>query len=442
MEIFFIYGFMHQFKYRNGKLFCESVDLDEVAGRYGTPCYVYSANTMRENYRRLVEGLAGLDVRVCYAMKANSNLAVLRLFANLGASFDLVSGGEIRRVLAAGGDIGTSVFAGVGKTAGEIELALRHGIFSFHVESEPELERIDAVAGRLGMRAPVAVRVNPDVDAGTHAKITTGKSENKFGVPFESAADVYRRAAELENLEIRGVQIHIGSQITGIDPFVAAVEKLRPLVTQLKAEYGIRYFSIGGGVGIVYEAALASGEAAWWDDEAGGKGLLTPERYGRALAPLLKDLDLEILLEPGRYMVGNAGVLLTRVEHVKRSPGRNFVIVDAAMNDLLRPAMYEAFHEIVPVAEKAGGATFEADVVGPICETGDCFAKRRRLPEVGEGDRLAVLSAGAYGYVMAGRYNTRSMPAEVLVDGDRTAEVAARETFERIVANEKIPEFL
>ncbi len=431
---------MHQFKYRNGKLFCEEVDLGEIAGRHGTPCYVYSAGTMRDNYRRLTGGLSGLNARVCYAMKANSSLAVLRVFANLGASFDLVSGGEIRRVLAAGGDLGGSVFAGVGKTVEEIELALRNGIFSFHVESEAELERIDRVAGRLGMRAPVAARVNPDVDAGTHAKITTGKSENKFGVAYAQAEAFYRRAAELENLEIRGVQIHIGSQITRLDPFVAAVKKMLPLVRRLKETYGIRYFSVGGGVGIEYDRALASGEAAWWQAEDGGAGLLTPEKYGEALTPLLRDLDLEILLEPGRFLTGNAGVLLTTVEHVKRNPGRNFVIVDAAMNDLLRPAMYEAFHEIVPLAQSDG--SFEADVVGPICETGDCFGKGRRLPEVAEGDRLALLSAGAYGFVMAGRYNTRPMPAEVLVDGDRSAEVTARETYEQILANESIPDFL
>ncbi len=431
---------MHEFKYRDHKLFCESVDLRELAGRHGTPCYVYSAGTIRENYRRLAQSLEGLNVRICYAMKANSNLAVLRLFSKLGASFDLVSGGEIRRVLKAGGDIGTSVFAGVGKTSEEIELALRNGVFSFHVESEPELERIDRIAGKLKLKAPVAVRVNPDVDAGTHAKITTGKSENKFGIPFDRAPDVYRLAANLKNVEIRGVQIHIGSQITKTEPFVAAIEKMRPLVEKLKAQYGITYFSIGGGLGIAYDEALASGDPAWWERVDGGKNLLTPERYGRAVVPLLKDLGLEILLEPGRFMVGNAGVLLTRVEHVKRAPDRNFVVVDAAMNDLLRPAMYEAFHEIVPVAENEARIT--ADVVGPICETGDCFAKRRELTGAGEGDVLAVFSAGAYGYVMAGRYNTRPMPSEVLVDGDRAAEVTARETFAQMVANEKIPDFL
>ncbi len=431
---------MHHFKYRDGKLFCEDVALEEIASRHGTPCYVYSAGTMRDNFRRLEESLSGLNVRICYAMKANSNLAVLRVFSGMGAAFDLVSGGEIRRVLAAGGSIGDSVFAGVGKSVEEIELALRNGIFSFHVESEAELERIDEVAGRLGIRAPVAARINPDVDAGTHAKITTGKSDNKFGVAYDSAEAFYRRAAELENLEIRGVQIHIGSQITKLDPFVAAVSKMLPLVRRLKEVYGIRYFSVGGGIGIVYDQALASGEAAWWQDKNGGAELLTPERYGEALTPILRDLDLEILLEPGRFLVGNAGVLLTTVEHVKQNPDRRFVIVDAAMNDLLRPAMYEAFHEIVPLAESDGGA--EADVVGPICESGDCFAKGRRLPEVGEGDRLALLSAGAYGFVMAGRYNTRPMPAEVLVDGGRSAEVTSRETFEQIIANETVPDFL
>ncbi len=431
---------MHEFKYRDQRLVCESVDLDEIAERYGTPVYVYSAATLRNNYRRLEKSLEGLNTRICYALKANSNLAVLRVMANLGASFDLVSGGEIRRVLEAGGRVDRSVFAGVGKTSEEIERALRNGIFSFHVESEPELERIDRIASGIGVKAPVAVRVNPDVDAGTHAKITTGRSENKFGVPFDRAPDVYALAAKLRNIEIRGVQIHIGSQITKTEPFVAAIEKMRPLVTELKQRYGIGYFSIGGGLGIAYESALASGEAAWWEREDGGKHLLTPERYGRAVAPLLRDLDLEILLEPGRFLAGNAGVLLTRVEYVKHSGDRNFVIVDAAMNDLLRPAMYEAYHEIVPVAE--GELAFTADIVGPVCESGDCFAKGRRLAATREGDVMAVLSAGAYGYVMAGRYNTRPMPAEVLVDGDRAAEVTARETFEQLIAHERIPEFL
>ncbi len=433
---------MHHFHYSGQDLHCESADLAAIAKLYGTPTYVYSAATMADNYHRLQRNLSGLDLQICYAMKANSNLAVIRHFANLGAGFDLVSGGELRRVLAAGAKVNTSVFAGVGKTEGEIKLALESGIYAFHVESEPELARINHVAGQLGVKAPIAIRINPDVDAHTHAKITTGKSDNKFGIPLKHAAAAYEAAAKLKNLRIRGVQMHIGSQLTEVGPFVEAVKKVAGFVAELKAAYGIEYFSIGGGMGIVYRDALASGPQSWWDAQPADKRPLTPELYGATLTPLLVPLGLKILLEHGRFMVGNAGVLLARVEHLKRGAGKNFLIVDAAMNDLVRPAMYESFHEIVPVHRDSSRRALVADIVGPICESGDCFAKDRSIQEVGEGELVALMSAGAYGYVMASRYNTRGMPAEVMVNGSAFELVNVRETFESMTAGEKIPAFL
>jgi diaminopimelate decarboxylase len=433
---------MHHFRYVGPNLHCESVDLAAVAALHGTPTYVYSAATMADNYARLQRGLAGLDLQICYAMKANSNLAVLRHFANLGAGFDLVSGGEIRRVIAAGADVKTSVFAGVGKSEAEIALALENGIFAFHVESEPELKRISHVAGRLGLKAPIAIRINPDVDAHTHAKITTGKSDNKFGIPLAAAAAAYEAAARYPHLELKGVQMHIGSQLTSVAPFVEAVRKVAPFVAELKAKHGIKYFSIGGGMGIVYKDALASGQPAWWDAQPADQRPLTPEVYGAALTPLLQPLGLKILLEHGRFMVGNAGVLLARVEHLKRGAGKNFLVVDAAMNDLVRPAMYDSYHEIVPLHRDTSRRALVADIVGPICESGDCFAKDRQIQELGEGELLALMSAGAYGYAMASRYNTRPAAAEVMVHGSAFDLVNARETFEQITANERIPAFL
>jgi diaminopimelate decarboxylase len=433
---------MHHFHYVGPNLHCETVDLAEVARLYGTPTYVYSAATMTDNYARLARSLAGLDIRICYAMKANSNLAVLRLFANLGSAFDLVSGGEIRRVLAAGTDIKGSVFAGVGKTEAEITLALENGIFAFHAESEPELARLNHLAGRLGRKAPVALRVNPDVDAHTHAKITTGRSDNKFGIPLKQAAAAYEAAAQYPHLELKGVQIHIGSQLTTVAPFVEAATKIIPFVAELKARYGIGYFSIGGGMGIVYQEALASGQAAWWAALPAEQRPLTPETYGAALVPLLQPLGLKILVEPGRFLVGNAGALLTRVEHLKRGAAKNFLVVDAAMNDLVRPAMYDSFHEIVPLHRDSSRRALVADVVGPVCESGDCFARDRPMQAVGEGEYLALLSAGAYGYAMASRYNTRPMAAEVMVHGGVFEAVNARETFEQMVTGERIPAFL
>src|SRR3954465_5644658 len=398
---------MHHFHYSGHDLHCESVDLAAVAALYGTPTYVYSAATMEDNYRRLQRGLDGLDVQICFAMKANSNLALLRHFANLGAGFDLVSGGEIRRVVAAGSNVKTSVFAGVGKTEAEIKLALENGIFAFHVESEPELARMNHVAGTMGVKAPIAIRINPDVDAHTHAKITTGKSGNKFGIPLKYAAAAYEAASKYPNLLLKGVQMHIGSQLTSVAPFVEAVEKVAPFVAEVKAKYGIVYFSIGGGMGIVYKDALASGQAAWWDAQPADQRPLTPETYGAALVPLLKPLGLKVLLEHGRFMVGNAGVLLSQVEHLKRGAGKNFLVVDAAMNDLVRPALHESYHKIVPAHRAPSprpvpvhvgylGRAFIVDIVGPICESGDCSSKDRPIQEVGEGSSIAFMSTSAY----------------------------------------------
>jgi diaminopimelate decarboxylase len=433
---------MHHFRYSGQNLHCESVDLAEVARLYGTPTYVYSAATIADNYTRLAGSLKGLDVRVCYSLKANSNLAVVRHLANLGSAFDFVSGGELRRVQAAGAGVKESVFAGVGKADAEIRLALEAGIYSFHVESEPELVRINHVAGKVGVKAPIAIRVNPDVDAKTHAKITTGTSANKFGIPLKQAAAAFEAASKYPNITVRGIQTHIGSQITEVAPFAEALEKLGPLAADLRDRLGITYISIGGGIGVVYKDALASGPFSWWETQPESKRPLTPEAYGAALAPALKELGLKVLLEPGRSMVANAGVLLCRVEYLKRGQGKNFLIVDAAMNDLVRPAMYDSYHEIVPLQRDTTRRALVADIVGPICESTDYFAKDRQIQELGEGEYAAIMSAGAYGFVQASRYNTRPIPAEVLVKGSAFEQVTARETFEQMIANEKIPAFL
>ncbi|MGE3309230.1 MAG: diaminopimelate decarboxylase [Limisphaerales bacterium] len=432
---------MHDFSYAAGQLHCERVPIPTLVGKFGTPLYVYSAHTLRDHFRKLDQALAPLDRLVCFAVKANSNLAVLRTLANEGAGFDIVSEGELRRVIAAGGDPRQCVFAGVGKKESEIEFALRQDIYSFNVESEPELERIDRVAGRLGLSAPVAVRVNPNVDAGTHAKITTGTYENKFGIAFERIEAVYRKAARLRHIRLRGLQMHIGSQLTEVKPFRQAVEKVVPLVERLHARHGLEFLSVGGGIGIVYDPALASGDPGWWKSTPKARKILTPATYAGTLKPLLEPLGLRILLEPGRFIVGNAGALVTRVEFVKRTGRKNFVIVDAAMNDLIRPAFYDAYHEIVPVVRRRGPVV-SSDVVGPICESGDYFAKDRDLPRVGEGDHLALLSAGAYGAVMSSNYNSRALVAEVLVDGDQFALVRERQNLDAIWDLEKVPAWL
>jgi len=436
---------MHSFRYVDGSLRCEGVNLETVASEVGTPAYVYSAETIRGNYRRLDAALAPLgDRMICYAMKANGNLSVLNLLAKEGAGFDIVSGGELFKVLKAGGRADRCTFAGVGKTAAEIDYALRQGIYSFNVESEEELEMINAVAAKAGLVAPIAIRVNPDVDAPTHKYISTGKSKNKFGIGLDRAAAVYERAASLPNLKIRGLQTHIGSQILKAPPFAEAVRKLTPLVMELKAMHGLEFFSVGGGVGIVYRGALSSGDAAWWkgSGENGSESeveRLAPETYAAEVIDPLKALGLRILFEPGRFIVGNAGVLLTSVLYRKSTPTKNFVIVDAGMNDLIRPALYEGYHEIEPLKQPSSDSLEKVDVVGPVCESGDFFAQDRSVPVLAPGDRIALMSAGAYGYVMASTYNARPLPPEVLIEGNTATVVRVRQTWDDLLLGERLP---
>jgi diaminopimelate decarboxylase len=426
---------MHDFRYVGNKLFCEGVAVETLAKKFGTPLYIYSQRTLTDRFEQLNRALAPLDHLICFAVKSNSNRAVLRTLADLGGGFDVVSGGELQRAIAAGADPRQCVFAGVAKSAEEIEFALRQGVYSFNVESEPELQRINKLAAKLKKIAPVAVRVNPNVSANTHAKITTGTYENKFGIAFEKIEGVYARAVKLKNLRLRGVQMHIGSQITEATPFDLAVRRVLPLAAKLKAKYDIGFFSIGGGLGIVYQPALASGNPLWWKSAA-AKNILTPQKYAARLVPLLQPLGLKILLEPGRFISGNAGILVTRIEYVKRTGRKNFLIVDAAMNDLIRPAFYDAYHEIVPLTKK-GGPTISSDVVGGICESGDFFCKDRPLPKVGEDDHLALLSAGAYAAAMGSNYNARPLATEVLVNGKKFAAVRKRQAVKDIWSNEK-----
>ena len=429
---------MHLFHYQNDRLHCEDTDLGSLAAKYGTPLYVYSKGTITSHYQRLDAALDPLDHLVCYAVKANSNLAILSTIAKLGGGFDIVSAGELYRVIKAGGDPSKCTFAGVGKTRAEIEFALEKGIYCFNAESEAELRYINQVAGELGKKAPVAVRVNPNVDAHTHAKITTGKSENKFGIDFDQVLDVYARAAkECPHLEIRGVQMHIGSQLTSVTPFREAVEKVIPMVKDIQRLYGIQFFSIGGGIGINYKQSLDSGASTWWESNSETHPL-TVQAYAEAVVPLLQPLGLRILCEPGRFMVGNAGVLLTSVLYEKRGSAKTFKIVDAGMNDLIRPTLYEGWHQIVPVNKPANGQTELADVVGPICESGDFLAQNRAIAPVQTGDVLAVMSAGAYGFTMASNYNTRPLPAEILVEGSKATVVRERQTLDDVLKGEHI----
>ena len=431
---------MHDFRYVGNRLFCDGVAVESLARKFGTPLYVYSQRTLTENFQKLDAAMSPVNHLVCFSVKSNSNRSALRALANLGSGFDIVSGGELQRVIAAGGDPRRCVFAGVGKTEDEIEFALRQGIYSFNAESEPELQRINRVAARLKKIAPIAVRVNPGVDAYTHAKITTGTYENKFGIQFEQVEGVYARARKLKHLRLRGLQMHIGSQITEATPFEQAVRKVLPLVKRLQEKYPLEFFSVGGGLAIVYQPALASGVAAWWKTSA-AKNILTPQKYAGRLVPLLQPLSVKILIEPGRFIAGNAGILVTRVEFVKKTGRKNFVIVDAAMNDLIRPAFYDAYHEIVPLTRK-NGVQISSDVVGPICESSDFFCKDRPLPKVGEGDYLALLSAGAYGFAQASNYNTRPRAAEILVKGRRAAVARERQPVKEIWSGEKVVAWL
>ncbi|MEA3195809.1 MAG: diaminopimelate decarboxylase [Betaproteobacteria bacterium] len=412
------------FAYRDGMLHAEQVPLDEIARRFGTPCYVYSRAAIEAAYREFAAALGGRDALVCYSVKANSNLAVLALLARLGAGFDIVSGGELARVVAAGGDPGKTLFSGVGKREDEIELALRSGIACLNVESEAELSRVAAVARRLGKRAPIALRVNPDIDAKTHPYISTGLRENKFGVPYADAERLYARAAAIADLELVGIGCHVGSLLAEPAPFVAAVERLALLVDRLNAAgIRLRHIDVGGGIGIRYRDEAQQPIAA----------------FVRGTLAALGERKQKIVFDPGRSLVGNAGLLLARIEHVKPGAARNFVIVDAAMNDLIRPALYSAWHEVRPVREAqsaAAGAVY--DVVGPVCESGDFLAKDRKLAPR-EGDLLALMSAGAYGMAMSSNYNSRPRPPEVLVSGVETHLVRSRETVEQLFALERIP---
>jgi len=413
---------MEFFDYQNQELHAEGVSVTTIAERVGTPCYVYSLAALRSHYAAYEKGFAGARHLVCYSVKANSNLAVLRALANEGSGFDVVSGGELARVLRAGGDPGKVVFSGVGKQASEIRDALDAGILMFNVESPAELDLIDRIATDVGKRAPVALRINPDVDPKTHEYIATGLKSAKFGISIERGIEDYMRAKTLRGIEVIGADCHIGSQLTTTAPFVEAVGRMMRLIDRLaEAGVAIRYLDMGGGLGIVY-------------------GEETPpshEQYARALVDAVGDRDLTLVVEPGRSIAGNAGILVTRVLYHKSTEEKNFVIVDAAMNDLMRPALYKAFHAIRPVRRTE--ASIEADVVGPICETGDFLAKGRAVPNVAPGGLLAVMSAGAYGFAMASNYNTRPRAAEVLVDCDRFDVVRKRETVDELMAGESIP---
>ena len=440
---------MHAFHYRDGHLYCEDIDLTHVAREFGTPTYVYSAKTILDHYARLDAALAPLDHLICYAVKANSNRAILKLLVRASAGFDIVSGGELFRVLEAGGDAAKCTFAGVGKSGDEIEYALEQGVYSFNVESEAELDLIERIARAKKMRAPIALRVNPDVDPHTHHYISTGSQENKFGIALEQVRAVYERAARLSNIEIVGVQMHIGSQITQDKPFAHAIEKVAPLVRDLKSKFAIKFLSIGGGMGIIYRRALESGSGKWWHDHGSEPSAFSVRNYADAIVPPLRDLGIRILVEPGRFLVGNAGILLTRVRYVKETGNKKFAIVDAGMNDLIRPALYQSYHEIVACRASAAADADSSmskskkekiDIVGPVCESGDFFALDREMPEVHEGDLLAIMSAGAYGFAMASNYNSRPLAAEALVRSDKFALIRKRQTWEDLVREEIDPD--
>ncbi|CAN7581349.1 diaminopimelate decarboxylase [Devosia sp. LjRoot16] len=418
---------MHHFQYRDDRLYAEEVDLTALAGKVGTPFYVYSAATLRRHVQVMRDAFKGIDTLVAYAMKANSNQAVIKLIAKEGAGADVVSGGELERAIAAGVPANRIVFSGVGKTFAEMRRALEVGIKCFNLESEPELERLSDVAVSMGMTAPVSVRINPDVDAGTHKKISTGKAENKFGIPFARAREVYARIAALPGVRAVGVDMHIGSQITDMTPFDNAFALLAELVRDLKAAgHDIRHADVGGGLGIPYHH----------DEDAPP----APPAYAEIVRKHIGPLGVSLVLEPGRLIVGNAGILVTKVEYVKEG-GKTFVIVDAAMNDLIRPTLYEAHHDIQPVVH-SNLAQITADVVGPVCETGDFIAQDRKMAGVKEGDLLAVMSAGAYGAVMASTYNSRPLVPEVLVDGDKWHVIRPRKSIAELIALDSVPDWV
>ncbi len=421
---------MNHFEYRDGILHAEDVPVPDIAAAVGTPFYLYSTATLTRHFRVFSEAFSSLDALVCYALKANSNQAVIATLARLGAGADVVSGGELKRALAAGIPPERIVFSGVGKTADEMDFALAHGIRCFNVESEPELEQLSARAVAAGRTAPISLRINPDVDARTHAKISTGKAENKFGIPLAHARAAYARAATLPGLKVAGVDMHIGSQITELEPFDNAFSLLAELVAALRADgHALSHVDVGGGLGIPYR----------FDNDPPP----LPERYAETVVKRLGPLGLPVFFEPGRLIVGNAGILVTTVIYLKEGEAKDFLIVDAAMNDLIRPTLYDAHHDIRPVVEPAPDhRRIRADVVGPVCETGDFRARGRDRARLGPGDLVAVMTAGAYGAVQAGTYNTRPLVPEVMVDGDRFAVVRARPSVEDIIALDRLPDWL
>jgi diaminopimelate decarboxylase len=423
-------AFVNHFHYRDGVLHAEDVPVPAIAAAVGTPFYCYSTATLTRHYTVFAGAFAGMDALVCYALKANSNQAVIRTLAKLGAGADVVSEGELRRALAASVPPEKIVFSGVGKTAGEMDFALSAGIHCFNVESEPELDLLSARAVAMGKTAPVSLRINPDVDARTHRKIATGKAENKFGIPLRHACDVYRRAAALPGIEVVGVDTHIGSQITELQPFDDAFRLLAELVAALKADgHDIRHVDVGGGLGIPYRTDNTPPPL--------------PDAYAAVVRRNIAPLGLKVLFEPGRLLVGNAGILVSEVTYMKHGDGKDFLIVDAAMNDLVRPTLYDAWHDIRPVVQPAPDAVHRiVDVVGPVCETGDYLALGRDLPALGTGDLIAVGAAGAYGAVQAGTYNTRLLVPEVLVDGGRYHVVRPRGTYEELIGLDSLPDWL
>jgi diaminopimelate decarboxylase len=416
---------MHHFAYRDGVLHAEDVSIKALAEEIGTPFYCYSSATLERHYKIMDDAFAGSDHMICYAMKANSNQAVIRTMAELGAGMDVVSEGELRRALAAGVPARKIVFSGVGKTAREMALALREGIACFNVESEPELELLSEVAKRVGQRATVSIRVNPDVDARTHYKISTGKAEDKFGISYKRAREVYARAAALAAIDVAGIDMHIGSQITELEPFEKAFRLMGELTEDLRRDgHNITHLDLGGGLGVPYRGS---------NDVPPH-----PDEYAAMVKRVLGHLNVKFMLEPGRMIVGNAGVLISRVVYVKDGTEKHFVIQDAAMNDLIRPTLYDAYHDIIPVAEPSSPETMLADVVGPVCESGDYFAKARRLPRLVQGDLIATMTAGAYGAVQAGTYNSRPLIAEVLVKHGKWALVRPRQSYEELIGMDRL----
>ncbi|HZR47460.1 MAG TPA: diaminopimelate decarboxylase [Candidatus Manganitrophaceae bacterium] len=417
---------MHDFRYKNGKLFCEKVSVEEIAKKVGTPFYAYSHQTLQRHFTAYQKAFAGVPHLIAFAMKANSNIAILRLFANAGGGVDIVSEGEMHRALAAGIDPKKMVFAGVGKTRQEMRAALQRGILMFNVESSQELTALDEVAKELRVKAPVALRVNPDINPKTHPYISTGLKKSKFGIEITKAISQYQLAARLSNIEIVGIHSHIGSQLTQVKPFVDALKRISKLIEELRSQgLGIRYWDIGGGLGITYDAEKPP----------------LPKELAAVLLPLLKKSGCTIILEPGRSLVGNAGILVTRVIYTKEGEVKNFVVVDAGMNDLIRPSLYEAYHEIVPVVKKKRKSQV-VDVVGPICESGDFLAQEREMPQTAPDELLAVMSAGAYGFAMSSNYNARPRPPEILVRGEGFDMIRERESLDDLIRGERIPEFL